>query len=84
MKKIEFSKKFAVGIMITYGILVFLMVFLSAFLQCNLETILGIVTPIPIVVVGFYYNKAKSENLVKLQTSTTDTNLNTDNTNSPV
>lgn len=65
--KLEFSKKLAIGVMIIYAVFVFIGFYLKAYKDINVEGILGIVTPIPMMVVGFYYNKAKSENMVKIQ-----------------
>lgn len=65
----EFSKKLAVGVMIVYAVLVFLCLFCKYKFDTSVEGLLGIVTPIPVTVVGFYYNKAKNENLVKIQNS---------------
>lgn len=63
----EFSKKLAIAVLCVYTILIFLCVFLITFKSASLEVLLGIVTPIPVSVVGFYYTKAKSENLLKIQ-----------------
>lgn len=74
--KIEFSKKFAVGILVGYALLVFCMVGLLTFINIELGNnfigILGFVTPLPLAVIGFYYQKAKTENILKIQNSKSD------------
>lgn len=85
IKKGEFSKKLTVWILSIYALLVFTMIGLITFVNIDLGTnfigILGIVTPIILINVGFYFNKSKAENLLKIQNSATSTEI-TDNTNS--
>ena len=71
----EFSKKLSAWILIVYAVFVFTCLGCIVFKGSQVESILGIVTPIPFAVIGFYYSKAKGENLVKLQNTTTSSPL---------
>lgn len=72
--KMTFSKKMAVIVMIVYAIFAFVVLYLNAFHGASLEGVLGIVTPIPISIIGFYYSKAKAENIVRMGTDTQEGN----------
>jgi len=72
--KAEFSKKVTVWILSIYAVIVFAMMALLAFVNSDLGgsfiSILGILTPIIITNIGFYFSKAKAENLLKIENST--------------
>jgi sensor histidine kinase YesM len=67
LSKIDFSKKFAISIMIGYFVIILLSIFLITFCKTDLIGVIGVVTPIPLAVIGFFYKKAEKENVeVKL------------------
>lgn len=83
LTKSEFSKKLTVWILIIYAVIVFVMISLMAFVNFelggNFIGILGVITAIPTTCVGFYFYKAKAENLLKIGNSTeTSTENSTD------
>jgi hypothetical protein len=66
----EFSKRLTVWILSIFGLLVFAMTAILAFINPSLGGsligILGVVMPIPTACVLQYFNKAKAENLLKI------------------
>jgi len=84
IKKVEFSKKVTVWILSVYAAIIFTMIGLLAFKNSELGgsfiAILGILTPIIMLNIGYYFNKAKAENILKLGNSTTSTSDSTSTT----
>jgi predicted neutral ceramidase superfamily lipid hydrolase len=79
----EFSKKLAIWILSIFALFCFAGLGVIAFIQPDvggsIVGIIGVVMPVPVAVVAKYYDKAKAENLLKIENSTTN-----DSTNSPI
>jgi O-antigen/teichoic acid export membrane protein len=69
MKKMEFSKKIAIWVLVGYAFFVCIIIALITFFGADLVGVLGIITPLPVAVISFYYNKSKGENLKKIEQS---------------
>lgn len=65
--KLEFSKKLAIWISIVFAVFAFCCLLGRVFLNVSTEGVLGIVTPIELGIVGFYYSTKVQENKMKIE-----------------
>jgi ABC-type methionine transport system permease subunit len=68
-KPMEFSKKLSIWVLIACFFIICLILILASFANLTEGTAIGIggiIMPIAVSIVGFYFNKAKAENLLKI------------------